>query len=148
MMLLVAFAYGTALAQSPAAPTEDASSKCPVGLEHVDLRYNHAGGGSVPQLRVAFTNRTEKTITGFVFSLSILDSEGNPVPYASQFEYHHEFPAGAPQRSRIWNLDPTVVNMHHTGESVTLVETTFANGTAWKDDGSQSCMLSFDYHAK
>jgi hypothetical protein len=137
-----------AAAQSPAGSAPKDSSKCPIGFEHVDLRYNHAGGESAPQLRVSFTNRTGKTIAGFAFSLAILDSNGNPIPYASQFEYHHDFPAGEGQRSRIWTLDPAAVDMHRSGESVTLAGVTFADGTTWKDDGSEACTLAFDYHAK
>ncbi len=149
-MLLVAGAvlYCAASAQSPPGSPRKDSSKCPVSFEHVDVRYNHAGGESVPQLRVTFANRTEKTIAGFVFSLAILDSNGNPIPYASQFEYRREFPAGEGQRSRIWNLDPASVDMHRSGENVTLVGATFADGTTWKDDGSEACTLAFDYHAK
>ena len=148
LFLLAAFACYTAVAQTSAASPGTAPSKCPVGLEHVELRYNHAGGESLPQLRLSFTNQTNKTISGFVFALSILDSQGNPVPYASQFEYRHEFPAGEPQRSRIWNLDPASVDIHRSGEIVTLLEATFADGTNWKDDGSRGCALSYDYHAR
>jgi hypothetical protein len=148
LLLWAGFACCAALAQSSAARPGTASSKCPVGFDHIELPYNHAGGQSVPELRLTFSNRTDKTIAGFVFSLSILDSDGNPVPYTSQFNYRREFPAGEPQRARVWRLDPASVDIHRSGESVTLLETTFADGTTWKDDGSQACTLSFDYHAK
>ena len=134
--------------QNPAAQSRTIPAKCPVGFEQVDVRYNHAGGESFPQLRLAFTNRTDKTIAAFVFSLTILDPNGNPVPYASQFEYRREFPAGGPQRTRIWNLDKASVDMHRSGETVTLIETTFVDGTTWKDDGSQACVRAFDYHPR
>jgi hypothetical protein len=148
LLVLGAFACCGALAQSSVASPETAPSKCPIGFEHLDLRYNHAGGQSEPQMRLAFRNRTSKTITRFVFALSILDSDGNPVPYASQFEYRREFPPFGPQRSHIWNLEPAAVDMHRSGESVILLEAEFADGKTWKDDGSQSCTLAFDYHAK
>ena len=149
LLVGTAFACCTALAQTSAGPPPaTAHSKCPIGFKQVDVRYNHAGGESTPQLRLSFTNQTSKTITDFVFSLSILDSDGNPVPYASDFHYRHEFPLGEAQRSRIWNLDPASVDMHRTGESVTLLEAQFADGTSWKDDGSQACSLAFDYHAR
>jgi hypothetical protein len=146
-IFLTAFVCCAALAQTSASPGA-APSNCPVGFEHIDLRYNHAGGESVPQLRLAFTNRSNKTITGFVFALSILDSQGNPAPYPTQFEYRREFPIGEPQRSRTWNLDRASVDMHRSGESATLIEAAFSDGTAWKDDGSRACTLAFDYHAR
>jgi hypothetical protein len=144
LLLLGALTCCPALAQN----TGTAPSKCPVGFEHIDLRYNHAAGESVPQLRLAFTNRSDKTITGFTFALSILDSDGNPVPYGSDFDYHRDFPSGEPQRSHIWTLSSASVDMHRSGERVTLLETRFADGSTWKDDGSRACILAFDYHAK
>jgi len=148
LLFLGVFACCAALAQNSTAPPATPSSKCPIDFEHLDLRYNHAGGESVPQLKLVFTNQTNKTITDFVFALSILDSSGNPVPYTSQFDYRHEFPPGGPERSRLWKLDSASVDIHRSGESVTLLEATFADGTTWKDDGSQACTISFDYHAK
>ena len=99
-------------------------------------------------MRLSFTNRSGKTITDFIFSLSILDSHGNPVSYPSDFHYRHEFPPGEAQRSRTWKLDPASVDMYRTGESVTLLEAHFADGTLWKDDGSLACALAFDYGPK
>jgi hypothetical protein len=148
LLALAAFASCAALAQSTSAPPRTTHFKCPVGFEELDLRYNHAGGESVPQLRLAFTNRTNKTITSFVFALAILDSDGNPAPYPSEFDYAHEFPPSGPQRSRTWTLNPASVDMHRSGESVTLLETNFADGKIWKDDGSRSCSFSFDYRAR
>jgi hypothetical protein len=122
--------------------------RCPIGLERLDLRYNHVGGESVPQLKLAFTNRSEKTITSMLFSLSILDSAGNPHPYIENLSYRRDIPPGDQQRSHTWNLDRASIDMHHSGESVTLLETQFADGTEWKDDGSQSCTLLVDFHPK
>ena len=127
---------------------ESGASKCPVGFEQVDVSYNHSGGQSVPQLRLAFSNRTDRTIADFMFALSILDSDGNPVRYPSDFTYRRDFPAGAPERSHLWKLDPASIDIHRSGETVTLLETRFADGAAWKDDGSRACALTFDYHAK
>ena len=131
-----------------AAGLPDAQSKCPVNLNRLDLRYNHAGGQSVPQLKLAFANQTEKTITGMNFSLSILDSEGNPHPYTDNLSYHRDVPPGNQPRSHTWTLDATSVDMHHTGESMTLLEVQFADNTSWKDDGSQACSLLVDFHPK
>ena len=124
------------------------SVKCPVGLDRLDLRYNHAGGQSVPQLRLVFTNLTDKTITNMVLALSILDPEGNSHTYPENLTHHREIAPGTPQRSHLWNLDMASVDMHHSGESVTLQEVQFADGTAWKDDGSLACTLSVDFHPK
>lgn len=131
-----------------AAQSAGAASKCPISLNRLDLRYNHAGGQSIPQLKLAFANQTEKTVSNMIFSLSILDSEGNPHPYSENLSYRRDIPTGSQQRTHTWNLDAVSVDMHHTGESMTLLEVEFADGTAWKDDGSQACTLLVDFHAK
>ena len=136
--------WGCGIASYAAAPP----SKCPVSLNRLDLRYNHSGGQSIPQLKLAFTNHTDKTITGMTFSLSILDSEGNPRPYSENLSYHRDVPPGDQQRSHAWTLDPTSVDMHHTGESMTLLAVQFADDSSWKDGGSQACTLLVDFHAK
>ncbi|MBV8114248.1 MAG: hypothetical protein JO300_05870 [Silvibacterium sp.] len=148
LLFSVVFGCCTALAQTSAVSPAVPLSKCPIGFGSVDVRYNHAGGESVPQLRLSFTNQTGKTITDLVFSLSIFDSDGSPVSYPSDFHYHHEFPPGQAQRSHTWNLDPASVDMHRTGESVMLLEARFADGTGWKDDGAWACTLAFDYRPK
>jgi len=130
-----------------AAPAEPAVT-CPINLDRLDLRYNHAGGVSVPQLRLAFTNGTDKTITDILILLSILDSQGNSNPYSGDLTYHREIAPGAQPHSHIWNLDAASVDMHHAGESVTLQKVQFADGTVWKDDGSLACTLSVDFHPK
>ena len=122
--------------------------KCPISLNRLDLRYNHAGGQSIPQLKLAFTSHTDKTITSMTFSLSILDSEGNPRPYSENLSYHRNVPPGDQQRSHAWTLDSTSVDMHHSGESMTLLAVQFADDSSWKDDGSQACTLLVDFHAK
>jgi len=131
-----------------AAGLPDSPSKCPVSLNRLDLRYNHAGGQSLPQLKLAFTNQTEKTIADMTFSLSILDSEGNPHPYIDNLSYRRDVPPGNQQRSHTWTLDAASVDMHHTGENMTLLEVQFADNTSWKDDGSQACSLLVDFHPK
>jgi hypothetical protein len=133
---------------SYAAGLTDGQSKCPVSLNRLDLRFNHAGGQSVPQLKLAFVNQTEKTIAAMTFSLSILDSDGNPHPYTENLTYRRDVPPGTQQRSHTWSLDTSNVDMHHTGESMTLLEVQFADDTSWKDDGSQACTLLVDFHPK
>jgi len=122
--------------------------QCPVNLNHLDLRYNHAGGHSVPQLKLAFTSRSEKIITEMTLALSILDSQGNPHPYIEDLSYRQEIPPGTQQRSHTWTLNQASVDMHHAGESVTLLEVHFADGAVWKDDGSLACTLVVDFHPK
>ena len=131
-----------------AALLPDADSKCPISLNRLDLRYNHAGGESVPQVKLAFVNRTDKTIGAMTFSLSILDSEGNPHPYFQNLTYRRDVPPGPQQRSHTWTLDTSNVDMHHTGENMTLLEVDFGDGSSWKDDGSESCTLLVDFHPK
>jgi len=82
------------------------------------------------------------------FSLSILDSEGNPHPYSENLSYQRDVPPGNQQRTHTWTLDSGSVDMHHTGESMTLLEAQFAGDSLWKDDGSQACTLLVDFHAK
>ena len=101
----------------------------------------------MPQLRLAFINR-EKAISKIVLSLSILDSQGNSNLYGEDLSYRREIPPGEQERSHTWTLDPSSVDMHHTGESVTLQEVLFSDGTEWKDNGSQACTLLVDFHPK
>ena len=146
-LLTVLICYLAFACSVAAAPIEPAM-KCPINLVRLDLRYNHAGGVSVPQLRLAFTNGTDKTITDILLLLSILDSQGNSHPYSEDLTYHREIAPGAQAHSHIWNLDAASVDMHHAGESVTLQKVQFADGTVWKDDGSLACTLSVDFHPK
>lgn len=145
--LTVPICYLAFAGSGVASPTESAT-KCPISLDRLDLRYNHAGGVSVPQLKLAFANRTDKTITDMLLNLSILDPEGNPHPYSDDLTYHRDIPPGPQPRSHTWTLDAASVDMHHAGESVTLQQVQFADGTTWKDDGSLACTLSVDFHAK
>ncbi|MBV8629384.1 MAG: hypothetical protein JOZ83_00560 [Silvibacterium sp.] len=143
LLFLTACFCGAASAQSSVD-----NSKCPVGFERVDVRYDHAGGESVPQMRLAFANQTRKTVTGFVFSLAVFDSGGNPTPYPYPFEYRRGIPPGEPARARLWKLDPASVDIHRSGERVTLLEATFADGSIWKDNGSRACSVAFDYRSR
>lgn len=140
--ILLGVLVSGAVAQSTPPP------KCPISLNRLDLRYNHAGGQSVPQLKLAFASQTEKTLTSMTFALSVLDAQGNPHPYTENLTFRREISPGNQQRSHTWNLDPASVDMHHTGESLTLLEVDFADGTSWKDDGTQTCTLLVDFHAK
>lgn len=146
-LLAVSICYLAFARSGVASPTEPAT-KCPISLDRLDLRYNHTGGVSVPQLKLAFANRTDKTITDILLHLSILDPEGNPHPYSDDLTYHRDIPPGTQLRSHTWTLDAASVDMHHTGESVALQQVEFADGTTWKDDGSLACTLSVDFHAK
>lgn len=130
------------------AQTAQSQTKCPIALNRLDLRYNHAGGQSVPQLKLAFANQTDKIVSNMTFSLSILDSEGNPHPYSENLTYHRDIPPGNQQRSHTWTLDSASVDMHHTGESMTLLDVQYSDNSSWKDDGSQACSLTVDFHAK
>jgi hypothetical protein len=126
----------------------ESPAKCPISLNRLDLRYNHAGGQSIPQVKLAFTNQSNKVISALTFSLSILDPQGNAHPYNENLTYHRDIPPDDQQRSHTWTLDSASVDMHHSGESLTLLETQFADGVDWKDDGSQACTLTVDFHPK
>ena len=146
-MLAVPICY-LAFASGAVAMSSEPAAKCPVNLDRLDLRYNHAGGESVPQLRLAFTSRADKTITNILLLLSILDSQGNSHPYPDDLTYHWEITPGSQPHSQIWTLDAASVDMHHAGESLTLQKVQFADGTIWKDDGSLACTLTVDFHPK
>jgi hypothetical protein len=124
------------------------SRKCPIRFDRINLRYNHAGGQSVPQLNLDFTNRTANPIANIVLRLSILDTDGNPRPYPDDLTYSKEPIPGKEHKTYTWDLNTSSVDMHHTGESVTLQSLQYADGTDWKDDGSLSCSISVDFHAK
>jgi hypothetical protein len=135
-------AYGAAhsLAQSP-------EQKCPVGLDHIELSYGHQGGQSKPQLRVIFNNDSGKKISTVTFSLSVLDSGGYPHPYPDDLVYRDGLEAGK-QKVFSWELAPESVDIHRTGETVVVQEVEFAGSASWKDDGSESCVLTLDFHPK
>ncbi len=124
-----------------------APSACPVKLDHLDLRYNHAEGKSVPQVSVGFTNESAKRVAHLTFSLSILDSGGYPRPYDENFTYSKPVEPGR-HVAFLWTLNAESVDMHHTGESVSLDKIEFADGTVWTDDGSLNCTMTIDFHAK
>lgn len=148
MLLLIVLICSAIFTGSASAQTSGSASHCPISLDRLDLRYNHAGGQSVPQLKLAFVSRTERTVSYLNFAVTILDSQGNPHPYTQDLSYRHDIPPGSQQRSHTWNLDPAAVDMHHSGESITLLGAQFADGTAWKDDGSLACTLAVDFHPK
>jgi hypothetical protein len=137
-----------ALDYSAIAAPDESAARCPINLNRLELRYGHAGGQSVPQLKLDFTNLTGKTIEGIELTLYILDSQGNPHPYSEDLAYHHEIAPGTQLKSHIWLLDAASVDIFRTGESLTLRAVQFADGTTWKDDGSQACKIAVDYHAK
>jgi len=138
---------GVMLSEAFAQP-EKAPPGCPITLNRLDLRYNHAGGQSVPQLKLAFVSHTEKTVESTTFALSILDTQGNAHPYPEDLTYRHPIPPGNQQRSHTWTLDPAAIDMHHAGESLTLLQVDFADGSSWKDNGFQACTLLVDFHAR
>jgi hypothetical protein len=148
LSLLAVLIFSLAPARGTITAPDEPAAKCPVRLERLDLRYNHAGGQSVPQLRLAFTNSTDKTITDILLLLSILDSQGNGHPYIEDLNYHREIAPGMQPHTHLWNLDAASVDIHHTGESITLQKVQFSDGTTWKDDGSLACILSVDFHPK
>jgi hypothetical protein len=121
--------------------------KCPVAIDHIELSYSHAGGESKPQLGVIFTNHARERVATATFSLSLLDSGGYPHPYPDDLIYREGLDPGK-QKDFVWDLAPDAVDIHRTGEAVILQEIKFDDATGWKDDGSESCALTVDYHAR
>ena len=129
------------------ASAQDNDRKCPVVLDHIDLNYNHQGGQSKPQLRVIFDNGAGKAISAVTFNLSVLDSGGYPRPYPEDLTYRDGLDAGK-RKEFTWILSPESVDIHRTGETVSVQEIDFADNTTWKNDGSDSCELTVDFHPR
>jgi hypothetical protein len=132
----------SSLAQTVSPTPED---NCPIGFHHLDLRYNHAGGESKPQINLSFINQTQKKVAVFTISLSLLDSAGYANPYGKDLNYR----AGADPGKKyvaIWTLQSPLIDMHHTGEIVYLQKVDFSDGTRWTDPGSLICKIVVDYH--
>ena len=143
-MLIVALSL---VCSATRAKSQSSGQKCPVVLDHIDLNYNHEGGKSKPQLSVEFGNATGKAITTVTFSLSVLDSAGYPHPYPEDLEYRDGLET-TKQKTFTWNLAPESVDIHRAGETVLVREVEFADATGWKDDGSESCVLTVDFHPR
>jgi hypothetical protein len=126
---------------------QGSEQKCPVVLDHIDLSYAHQGGESKPQLRVNFDNAADKKIAKVTFSLSVLDPDGYPRPYPEDLAYSDGLEAGK-QRIFTWYLAQESVDIHRAGETVVVREVKFSDNTSWKDDGSESCALTVDFHAR
>jgi len=129
------------------ANAQRSEQKCPVSLNHIELSYNHEGGHSKPQLRVEFGNTAGKGITTVTLTLSVLDSAGYPHPYPEDLVYRDGLEAGK-QKNFAWSLAPESIDIHRTGETVLVQQVQFADATSWKDDGSESCVLSVDFHPR
>jgi len=130
------------------AEAESPAQKCPVMIDRVELNYSHQGGQSKPELTISFGNDAGKRISSVAFSLSMLDSSGDPQPYPADLKYSDVLDAGK-KRVFVWELAPESVDIHHAGETVVVKKVEFDHpGAAWKDDGSESCKLTVDYHAR
>ena len=143
---MLSLAASAALISAPAL-AQSSEQKCPVALDQVQLSYAHNGEQSKPQLRIVFGNAAGKRIANVTFTLSVLDSGGYPHPYPDDLVYGDGLEASE-RKNFIWTLAPDSVDIHHTGETVLLQEVEFADATTWKDDGSESCVLTVDFHPK
>jgi len=120
---------------------------CPIIVEQMILTFNHHGGQSSPELQLRFGNATQLQIAAVTFSLSLLDSGGYPRPYPESLSYSDGLEAGKKQ-SFTWSLASESVDMKRTGETIVVERVDFENQKAWKDDGSQSCAFSVDFHPR
>lgn len=143
-MLIIALSLACGAARAGASSSEQ---RCPVIIDRVDLSYNHAGGESKPKLRVEFGNHTDRQILTITFSLSLLDSIGNPQPYQDDLTYQDGLESGK-KKTFVWDLDRDAVDIHRTGETLVLKKVEFVGSASWIDDGSESCDLTVDFHAK
>jgi hypothetical protein len=134
------------------AEAQKPARKCPVVIGQIELSYNHQGGQSKPELKVSFGNDSSKQVSTVIFSLSLLDSGGYPHPYPDDLTYRDGVEAGK-EKVFTWELAPESVDMHRTGEAVVVLKVEFAGTSgqypaSWTDDGSESCKLTVDYHAR
>ncbi|MDR3750839.1 MAG: hypothetical protein P4K94_05065 [Terracidiphilus sp.] len=129
------------------AEDKNPESKCPVVIDHVELSYSHQGEPSKPQLRVGFRNNAGKQISAVTFGLSILDSGGYPRSYPDSLTYGEGLEAGQ-KKLFVWDLASESVDIHRAGETVVVQKIEYADATGWTDDGSESCMLKIDFHAR
>jgi hypothetical protein len=132
---------------APKAEAESPEPKCPVVMNHVELRYNHQGGVSKPQLTIEFDNHAGKQISRITFKLSVLDEGGYPHPYPDDLMYQEGLETGKGKVYN-WDLASEAVNIHRTGETVVVEKVEFIDATSWIDDGSESCVFTVDYHAR
>jgi hypothetical protein len=143
-LLTLAICITTGIAR---ASVQSTPGQCPVVLDHIELSYSHQQGQSKPQLRVNFGNAAGKRISTVTLTLSLLDSNGYPRPYPDDLVYRGGLEAGK-ERAFTWDLTPESIDIHRSGETVLVQEVEFADNTSWKDDGSESCILTVDFHAK
>jgi hypothetical protein len=125
----------------------DPQRKCPVVIDSVELSYNHHGGKSKPQLRIAFVNHAGKKISNVTFGLYVLDANGYALPYPDDLTYRDGMETRK-TKTFIWDLDPESVDIHRTGETVVVRKVGFISTPDWIDDGSESCAFAVDYHAR
>jgi len=145
-VVLVWLAFGCAAGESPLA-VHAAPQNCPATIESLALNYNHQGGQSKPELSASFSNRAGKRISSATFELSLLDQAGYPHVYPHRLTFSDGLETGKVKTSQ-WALDPASVDIHRTGEVLQLRTVEFEDATSWKDDGSESCELAVDYHAR
>lgn len=144
MLVVMSSFLSSTSAQTGTSTTNDT---CPLSFQHIDLRYNHAGGESRPQLELIFTNQSAKKIDSFTFSLSILDAAGYPNSYGDDLVYRTGLEPGK-KRVSLWNLQSTSVDMHRTGETAILHKVYFSDGTVWIDAEALECQISVDFHPR
>ena len=121
--------------------------KCAVVIDQVALAYNHAGGHSIPELRVRFGNTAGKRVMTVKFALSVVSPGDDTRLYPNELEYSDGLEIGT-KKVFTWDLVPELVDMHRTGEVVFVQRVEFADATAWVDDGSESCAFKEDFHAR
>jgi hypothetical protein len=142
--LAMALILVSAGVQAEAQKTEQ---KCPVVIGQVELSYNHAGGRSVPQLKVMFDNKTIKRISTVTFSLTLLGSGGESRAYPDNLEYSDGL-EGRKSKVFTWDLASDSVDIHRAGQTVIVQRIMFADERKWDDDGSESCAFTVDFRAK
>ena len=126
---------------------QKAAQRCPIAIEHLALGYSHEGGQSKPQLQLQFGNRADRRIAAATFELSLLGEGGYPHSYPEDLVYRNGLDPHK-YKNFTWDLNPEAVDIHRTGESLVLQQVEFEDGTSWKDDGSESCALTVDYHPR
>jgi hypothetical protein len=128
-------------------PAEDTRQPCPVVIEQVSLAYSHEGNPSIPRLQIRFANASTNSIAHVTFQLALLDDGGYPHDYPDDLTSHSPLEPGK-RKNSAWTLRPESVDIHRSGEVLVVKRVDFADRTSWHDDGSQSCKLAVDFHAR
>jgi len=120
---------------------------CPITYSRLSMPINHEKGISTPTVELAFTNVASRKIVRAKFALSIINPQGDPIPWDHDLTFT-EGAAPGELTTVHWSLDMSKVDMQHLGETIYLKSARFDDDTTWQDDGNQRCKREEYYGPK